>query len=136
VFAPSLTQAAAIWARLGDFPRAIKELVEATEFSLRGGLPVTMVGCLQWGIEVLARAGRHEPAALLYGVVRLGPLESAMAGYLSTTSWLEAVNLAKSALGAEGFDALAGRGAAMSYEELVVWLRPLLDDLSGETADA
>jgi tetratricopeptide (TPR) repeat protein len=135
VFAPTLTQAAAIWARLGDFPRAITALVEAIEFSLRGGLPVTLVGCLTWGIEILARSGRHEPAALLYGVVRLGPLESAIGGYMTPASWVVAVDLAMAALGAERFDALAAGGAAMSYEELVVWLRALLDDSSTETAD-
>ncbi|HXY95122.1 MAG TPA: hypothetical protein VEP49_21870, partial [Acidimicrobiia bacterium] len=128
-FAPSLAMVSALWARRGDLSTAVARFDESVEFALRGGLPVTFVGCLNYGIEMLATSGRHDACALLYGVVRVGPIESAIAGYYTSPSWTGAIDDAKRVLGAERFDALVAEGAAMSYDEVAGWIRALLDDL-------
>jgi hypothetical protein len=129
VFTPALTQAGVLRARRGDLAEAVDLFTEGVEYALRGGLAVTMIGCLNWGIETLGRLGRHDATAIAYGVVRVGPLEAAVGEYWSSPGWLETVDAAKQALGASAFDELTARGAAMSYDEVTAWLRDVVADL-------
>jgi predicted ATPase/class 3 adenylate cyclase len=128
-YSPALAMAAALYARRGDDAAAAARLVEAIGYALRGGMRVTLIGNLNWGTEVCARLGWPEPAALMYGIVRVGPLEAGIANYHSSSGWVETVERTRHELGEQRFADLVRRGSAMSCEEVVVWLRELLDEL-------
>ena len=124
-------------ARQGDLAGALSALREATEHSERTGDRPQMVATVGFGSLILARAGSLEPAAVLAGVVVDGPLAALNNFPGAPRSHADrALSGLGAALGEREYRAAAARGAAMSYQEVLQFMRAEIDRLLLVEADA
>jgi hypothetical protein len=135
-FAPALGVGCVLRARAGDLIGAFEFFAETVEFTSAGGLRTTLLGSIFWGVELLVYLERLRSAAVVYGIVREGPLEAGINRYSESPQWVKAVETCRSVLGADGFAAEAARGAAMTYEQVEAYMRAEIDALRPLVTDA
>ena len=126
----ALVLAGGLKSRLGDAVGALEYLHSAV-IVLRdeGGRP-QMAAALDWSLRVLVTVGRPEPAATFVGALTVGAL-ARVSDYPVTTAGARdrVLGRVRAILGNGATDALAERGAAMTYEEIVEYAIEYLDPL-------
>jgi hypothetical protein len=117
-------------AELGDVVGALRDLHDGIQSSQHAGERPSLAGAIGLGIGVLAHTGRTRAAAILSGVIHSGPLSHVFNGLLAgpERSRLDAViAMLRTRLGAAEFEALAARGAAMTYDDVVAYTLTALE---------
>jgi predicted ATPase/class 3 adenylate cyclase len=123
--------------RAGREPaRALRDLAEAMTFAHDSGSRIAMMAVLDYGISVLVTQGAAEHAAIVTGFLATGrfmPLNPVRGPELDRR---EHANVrARELLGDAAYSAAVARGAALSYDDLLVYLRRELDGLLVDADD-
>ena len=120
-------------ARLGDQHEAFVMLHQAALVARDEGVRPQLGAVLDWSVLALVRTGRPDVAVVFLGVLTQGALAD-VSNYLLTGAYSreDAIERLRSVIGDDAaVDALIARGAAMSYDEVVVYV---LEQLSSALA--
>ena len=131
MFSMALHSAAVVRVRTGDLPRAARDLREGVERCHRLGSRPAFYASVWGGTEILTAFDRWAETGVFEGIVN-----TAMQGDLARggdTRRRAAVAQARVAYGSERYDEAVRTGAAMSYDQAVEYILPILDDLIAET---
>jgi len=130
MLAPSLSLAARLEARKGDVDSAVRHLREAVAHSDENGDDTTLFSTYDRAIRVFAELGRPEPAAVLAGVVTVGPFR-----HLTTIGvGPEAddretmLTRARTELGEDAYRDAVTRGAGMAHDQVLDYVLEELSD--------
>jgi hypothetical protein len=112
--------------------RALREMAEAMKFSHDTGSGISMMAVLDYMVSVMATQGAAENAAVVTGFLSSGTFTLNPVGGPELDRRERAHARARELLGDAEYDEAVARGAAMGYEELLVFLRRELDRLLAE----
>ncbi|HXY92986.1 MAG TPA: adenylate/guanylate cyclase domain-containing protein [Acidimicrobiia bacterium] len=136
LLAHCLARAAALRGERSD-PEAVRSIAEAVAFAHDVGSRITLMGVLDYSVDVLVAFARAEAAAIVDGalvagrIVALNPVEGPE---LERRERSRARG--RDELGSAEYDEAFARGAAMEYDELLAYLRAEFDALLSELTDA
>jgi hypothetical protein len=125
-YGAALCLAALLRARRGEARPAVEELLEAVNYSHEVGDRTNFSNAVNRGSEILGRLGHDELAAVLTGIVTGQFLDTSTVYQLfgREREEHEAVDAqVRATLGIDAYEAAIARGAAMTYGEMVVYLR-------------
>jgi predicted ATPase/class 3 adenylate cyclase len=115
-----LALAGGLRARLGDDTGAVGLFHEAITVARDHGVRPQLAATLDWSLSPLLRTGRAEVAATFIGALTNGPLAGVADFPLVAGNRARAAERSRTVLG-DATDGYFGRGAAMSYDELVAY---------------
>jgi predicted ATPase len=121
VFTPGLGLAAALASRLGDFDEALTLLREAVLYGRDAGNRVGVFTAVDFAVQVFADRERYDIAATLAGAFETIGLASGNS-LAERRQRVEKVEQAHTVLGDTAFAEAFGRGASMSYNEVLEYL--------------
>ena len=124
----ALFQCALLLARRGDRATALAHLRRAIVVQEWMKQRPQLWGALAYGMEILTVLGAYEDAAVLAGAARSGALTNLRSMTTPPERQQRNASPLREALG-DRFDAVAAKGAAMSFDELVAWTLARLDAL-------
>lgn len=131
-YGAALCQMALLRARRGEAHPAVEELLEAISYSHEVGDYTNFSNAINRGSEILGRLGHAELAAVFTGIVAGHYLDTATMYQLfgRELEEHEAVDTqVRAVLGVDAYEAATARGAAMTYGEMVGYLRHELQRL-------
>jgi hypothetical protein len=130
--AAALFQCALLLARSGQRHAAITDLRESIDRCQQARQRTVLEGALAYTIEILTVLGEYDDAAVIAGAARAGALARIKEQPLPPERSQHSASPLRDALG-DRFDEHAARGAAMTYDELVVWTSATLTRLLDNT---
>jgi hypothetical protein len=134
VYPYALMLAAFLASESGDAERAIALLDRALRYGRDSGNRVTVIEAVGFGTLIMTQLGQLELAAILAGAGGdLAVSLMAAPGYLPY--YQDAITGLRRKLGSTAFDAAFARGAAMSYEQVTVFLLPELTRVGSSLGD-
>jgi len=125
-FGGALARIARLRDRNGDLPGALEALHEAVSHYQRIGPRTELTVVVAQLARTLGGHDQPEPAAILAGVVGAGPLTT-MARSGTPERVARATAAARTQLGDMAYDQAFARGAAMSYDDAIAYVRTELD---------
>ena len=131
-YGAALCQMALLHARRGEPRLAVEELLEAINYSHEVGDHTNFSNAVNRGSEIVGRLGHAELAAVFTGIVAGHFLASSTTYQLFGRELEEHDSVdaqVRSALGVDAYEAATARGAAMTYGEMVGYLRHELQRL-------
>jgi hypothetical protein len=130
----TLTSLVTLEARTDDSPAALLRYAQLITYWQQTGAWTQLWIAIRSLIEALARRGRLEPAAVLYGALTASPHASPLAGADATRLARVAGDLT-TRLGPATFDALRAEGKAMGDDSVLSYAIAALGRASPDAAD-
>ena len=138
VFAPASVLIARVLAERGDARDAIAELRDALRWCLHVVARAELVDDVDYGVDILGLLGHFDTAAVFAGILERGALQGLSSmpsvGGIERERRRAAHTRVRSALGDDRFEALASRGAQLSFDAAASFLLCELDALLAEPA--
>jgi len=131
-FGGALARLARLRDRDGDLAGALDALHEAVTYCQRVGPRTELVVVVAQFARTLAAHGEAERAAVVAGIVAAGALMAM--GATGTPQRMERATVtARAQIGDTAYDSAFARGAAMSYNDAITYIRSQLDRATAET---
>jgi hypothetical protein len=131
-FGGALARMARLRDRDGDLAGALDALHEAVTYFQRVGPRTELVVVVAQFARTLAGRGKAEPAAVVAGIVAAGPLMAM--GATGTPQRMERATVtARAEIGDVAYETAFARGAAMTYDDAITYIRSQLDLAIAET---